>query len=193
LVRDVNPNTPGARAGLQPGDVIQSFNGQAVTKSAELQRLVGAAPVNSRATLRVLRDDQVVTLTATLEELKDEGRTTPTRPTTPDNENDGGVTPGVLGLSLRSLTPNDVKTFGLDNTARGVVVLRAAPNSAGANAGLRRGDVIERVGRRAVTTAEAAQQAIRQILNAQSEDEKRVELYVNRAGKRSYVTVISGK
>ncbi|HEX8234730.1 MAG TPA: Do family serine endopeptidase [Abditibacteriaceae bacterium] len=193
LVNTVSPNTPGARAGLQPGDVVQAFNGQAVTKSGELQRLVGAAPVNSRVALRVLRGDQVVTLNATLEELKDDAAATKPAPTTPEPDNDSGVTPGVLGLRLRPMAPGDIKTFNLDAGARGVLVVGVAPNSPAANADLRRGDVIERVGTRLVTTTESVQQAVRQILNGQTEDEKRVALFVNRAGRRSYVSVVSDK
>ncbi len=193
LVNTVSPNTPGARAGLQPGDVVQAFNGQAVTKSGELQRLVGAAPVNSRVTLKVLRGDQTVTLNATLEELKSESAAAPSAPTTPDNDSDGGVTPGVLGLRVRPLAPGDIKTFNLDAGARGLLVVGVSPNSPAANADLRRGDVIERVGTRVVTTTEGLQQAVRQILNGQTEDEKRVALFRNRAGTRSYVSVVSDK
>lgn len=193
LVNTVSPNTPGARAGLQPGDVVQAFNGQAVTKSGELQRLVGAAAVNSRVSLKVLRGDQTVTLNATLEELKSESTTAQPAPTTPENDSDGGVTPGVLGLRVRPLAPGDIKTFNLDAGARGLLVVGVSPNSPAANADLRRGDVIERVGTRVVTTTESLQQAVRQILSGQTEDEKRVALFRNRAGTRSYVSVVSDK
>ncbi len=64
LVTNVSPNTPGARAGLLPGDVIQGFNNQAVSKSTELQRLVGNAPVGSTVQLKVLRGGQSITLNA---------------------------------------------------------------------------------------------------------------------------------
>jgi S1-C subfamily serine protease len=42
LINDVtDPEGPGAKAGLQAGDVVTEFNGQKVSRSAELQRLVG--------------------------------------------------------------------------------------------------------------------------------------------------------
>ena len=55
LVAKVTKDTPGARAGLEEGDVIVAFNGKKVSKSNELQGLVGAAPVGSTVKLTVLR------------------------------------------------------------------------------------------------------------------------------------------
>src|SRR5690606_14198393 len=69
LVESVDPDGPGAKAGLQPGDVITHFNGQAVTRSLYLQRLVSRAAIGSQAQLRVLRSGNTITLTARLEEL----------------------------------------------------------------------------------------------------------------------------
>jgi S1-C subfamily serine protease len=43
-------------AGLRPGDVIVSFNGQAVTDPSHLNRLVLDARIGSTATLVVLRE-----------------------------------------------------------------------------------------------------------------------------------------
>ncbi|HEX8550096.1 MAG TPA: Do family serine endopeptidase [Abditibacteriaceae bacterium] len=188
LVRSVDKNTPGERAGLQAGDVVLSFNGTAVAKSTELQRMVGNAPVGSTAQLRVLRDGQTIVLNARLDELKSEGDTPETTPqrTTPDNEDTG--TAGPMGLKLQSLTPATAKQFGVEGS-RGVLVTGVGENSAAAAAGLQRGDVIERVGQRVVTTPAEAKAAIDRIINRQTEDTKSVALLVNRKGTRNYVSV----
>jgi serine protease Do len=141
----------------------------------------------------VLRGDQTVTLNATLEELKSEATASTPSPATSEPDTDGGVTPGVLGLRLRPVAPADIKTFNLGAGARGLLVVGVSPNSPAAKADLRRGDVVERVGSRVISTPESFQQAVRQILSGQTEDEKRVALFVNRAGRRSYVSVISDK
>ena len=74
LVESVaNPNTPGAKAGLKPGDVITKFNGEPVSKSTELQRAVSNSPVGSAVTVTVIRDGQPVQLKAVLEELPEVG------------------------------------------------------------------------------------------------------------------------
>jgi serine protease Do len=74
LVEIVNPNTPGQRAGLKPGDVVTAFNGKTVTRSSELQALVGAATVGSMAKLTVLRGGTTVILDTKIEELKPEAQ-----------------------------------------------------------------------------------------------------------------------
>jgi serine protease Do len=190
LVNSVDPDTPGARAGLQPGDVIQSFNGQTVLHSTELQRLVGDAPVNSNVELKVLRGGQTVTLNAHLDELKDEG----TRVArgggdegNPGNDNAPGATT-VLGLSLRPVTPQLAQRFGLKST-HGVVVVSISDNSPAAAAGIAVGDVIERVGVTPINSPTEVQTRVNAILNNRNNEDKSVALYVNHQGQRGYVTV----
>jgi len=193
LVVEVSPDTPGAKAGLQPGDVVTAFNGKAVNRSSELQRLVGAAPVGSKAELTVLRDGKTITLTATLEELKDEGneeaegeegegRPGPAEPT--------GVDIKDLGVQLRTLTPELAGRFGLkDRTTKGAVIVRVTPDSPADNAGLQTGDVIERVGQTPVTNPGEVQTVVKSILGKQADDEKKVALFVNTRGTRRLAVV----
>jgi serine protease Do len=49
-------NSPAYRAGLQPGDIVVSFNGQQVDSPAQLTRLMSDAPIGSTATLGIIRD-----------------------------------------------------------------------------------------------------------------------------------------
>ena len=163
-----------------------------MTRSSELQRIVGEAPVNSKAVLKVLRGTQNITLTATLDELKDDGDTpakTPDTPATPDNMN-GTATP--LGLRVRPLTPDVARNLGIKAT-RGVAVVGVEDNSAADDAGLQRGDVIERVGQTKVGTVEEMQAAVKTILGHQTGDDKSVALYINRNGDSSDVIVHQGK
>jgi serine protease Do len=68
LIESVEVNSPGARAGLRQGDIVQEFNGQPVTRPGELQRLIGNTPVGRIAEMRVLRDGRSLTLPVRIEE-----------------------------------------------------------------------------------------------------------------------------
>lgn len=189
LVEEVTPNTPGARAGLQPGDVVLAFNGKTVTRSAELQRLVGDAPVGSNAALRVLREGKEITVNARLDELKDENTTAGTPSPLPDDSNEPGATASpTLGLKLSPVTPQLTQRFDL-KTDKGLVIVGVDQNSPAAQAGLRAGDVIERVAQTNVTSAQQLQNAVNSILKNQTAEEKIVALYVNSRGERRYVVV----
>ena len=56
LVTEVRSNTPAAKAGLKPGDLILDFAGKAVSNPRQLQGLVEMSKVGSRESLTVLRD-----------------------------------------------------------------------------------------------------------------------------------------
>lgn len=189
LVEEVTPNTPGARAGLQPGDVVLAFNGKTVTRSAELQRLVGNAEVGSSVALKVLRQGDEVTVNARLDELKDENAGPGSPTPLPGNDSEPNATSSpTLGLKLSPVTPQLTKKFDL-KTDKGLVIVDVDQNSPAGEAGLRAGDVIERVAQTNVTTAQQLQNAVNGILKNQTAEEKIVALYVNSRGERRYVVV----
>lgn len=56
LIVKVVRNTPAAKAGLKPGDVILSFNGEAVEKSERIQQLVENTKVGDSVSLDIIRE-----------------------------------------------------------------------------------------------------------------------------------------
>jgi len=193
LVRSVtDANGPGAKAGLQAGDVVTEFNGKKVTRSIDLQRMVGDAPVGSNVTLRVLRGDQSLNLNARLGELKPAtDADAPNAQPNPGAE-EGAAAPSVYGMRLSPVSPNLSQRFNLKD-ARGVVVVTVDPNSPAAEAGVRPGDVIERVGQTPVTSRTDVLNAAKRILDRQNADtEKTVGLFINRAGQRGFYFVQPG-
>ena len=65
---------PADRAGLAPGDIITSFEGQPIDRSAKLQWLASTLGVGKTASLRVLRDGKTVDVKVTLGQLEAGGR-----------------------------------------------------------------------------------------------------------------------
>ena len=62
FVNEIERRSPAYQAGLEPGDIIVSFNGQNVIDPAHFVQLVSDAPIGSTATLVVIREGRRVTL-----------------------------------------------------------------------------------------------------------------------------------
>jgi len=154
LVGDVMSNGPADKAGVKRGDIITEFNGQKVKDSTDLRKQVAEAAPNSKVDMEVLRDGHSKKLTVTLGE----------RPANPGAEapaesQDNDIGKG-LGLGLQDLTPDVARQLGYQN-ASGVLVAQVAPGSPAEDAGLRRGDLIEEVDHKPVTSASELASAIK--------------------------------
>ncbi|GEO82991.1 trypsin-like peptidase domain-containing protein [Pararhodospirillum oryzae] len=64
IVAEVAPGSPGARAGLQPGDVILAVNGESSDTAEILRRQIGLSQVGGTVTLSVLRAGRTLQLAA---------------------------------------------------------------------------------------------------------------------------------
>jgi serine protease Do len=134
-VLDLVPESPAARAGVAPGDVIVAFGGEPVSSARQLDFLVAEAEVGRRLVLDVDRDGNRRTLDVELAELTD-------KIVLPKEA------PGHwLGLDVASLADKDdnvsllKKTLGID-AAEGVIVVTVEPGRPAAQAGIRAGDVL---------------------------------------------------
>jgi serine protease Do len=140
LVSEVVPNGPAEKAGIERGDVIMTFNGKAIDDSRDLAAMVAATPVGKGTEVLVLRDGREKTLSLTVGTLPAEG--------VASSEDDAsGHHP--WGLKLQELTPEIARAQGLE-AGQGVGVVDVQPDSPAAEAGLRPGDILLQVNRRAV-------------------------------------------
>ncbi len=98
-------------------------------------------------------------------------------------ERKGSEPSSVLsGVSVEDLDAQSSKELGLPASSRGVVVTNVRGDSAAAEAGLRRGDVIQEVNRKAVKNTSDFERAV-----AGSKEE--TLLLVNRHGSTMYLAV----
>src|SRR6185312_2324164 len=68
LVTRVFEDTPGAKAGLQSGDVITTLDGKSVRDGHELQTIISRLPVGKVIEVQTLRDGQPKSFSVTIEE-----------------------------------------------------------------------------------------------------------------------------
>ena len=72
LVSMVEPGSPAARAGMQPGDVILKFNGEPVKGSSELPLIVANVHPGSKVPVQIWRRGQSLALSVTVAEMPTE-------------------------------------------------------------------------------------------------------------------------
>jgi serine protease Do len=189
LVGDVTAGGPGAKAGVQVGDIILAINGHEVKSSEDLSQITAQVPPGGKLNLTILRKGQRMTLAAV----------SGTRPSesalngkSGDDDNGSGATPGaaattrVLGMKLQTVDAAARQQYNLAANAHGVVVTAIANNSDALHEGLRPGYVIERAGDHAVNSPADVQAAI---ADAKREKRPSVLLLINMGGRTGFVAV----
>jgi len=158
LISDVQPDAPGAKAGLRTGDVVTELDGKPVTDAGQLQALVGQKRPGDTIRLEIVRDSKPTSVSVKLEALGgDKG--------TEVAGNEHGK--GRWGLSLADLTPEVRNEVQAQPSVTGAVVEDVKPGSPADNAGLQRGDVIIEVNRHSVKTASEVAQVLSNVPNGQ--------------------------
>ena len=167
LVASVMEDGPAHGAGLRPGDVVLSFNGQPLDTMKDLPRIVADIDSGTEVRIEVWRDGGRETLTAT---IGAQGQTRLAAAMTPDGDD------AKLGVML---APRG------EPGKAGVTIAEVAPGSLAARNGLRPGDVIVRAGSATVNGPDDVAGAVR---SAAAED-KPVLLLVERGDHRRYIAI----
>lgn len=69
LVGEVFPDTPAAKAGIEPGDIILEFDGREITQSSDLPPIVGVTPLDKKVDVKLLRQNKQKVITLKLASL----------------------------------------------------------------------------------------------------------------------------
>jgi serine protease Do len=164
VVTQVEPDSPGAKAGLRIGDVITELDGQKVNDAGELQAQVGQRQPGAKITLEILRDGKSMTIPVTLGEM---GSRAGENGSSEGQGQGHGQEKMRWGIGVGDLTPDVRDQLQAPSTLHGAVVENVQPGSSADNAGLQQGDVILEVNRHKVESVADVQLALSNIPKGQ--------------------------
>jgi serine protease Do len=155
----VAPKGPAANAGMEPGDVILEVNTRPIGSRDELVQTVMALTPGTTVPVTVLRDKQRKTLNVTIGEINlDQESGQRAEADSPAEDTTAG-----FGMSLGGLTAERARRLGVPAGTNGAVVMEVDPAGTAARAGLREGDVVLQVNRRAVESASDASKLLQEV------------------------------
>jgi len=136
VVSQVVANSPAEEAGLRAGDVVIDMNGKPVKGSADLRNKVGLLRVGDEVRLGIVRDgvnQDIIMFVGAIEEVR---------------QQPGTEFPKLKGAIFGQVNEQSPH-FG---KVEGVLVLEVEADSPAWRSGLRQGDIITSVNRKAITT-----------------------------------------
>ncbi len=179
LVKAVGPKSPAQKAGIQPGDVILTFNAQQVQDMVHLQHIVGATKVGKSVEVTVIRksgEEKRLTVKLgkrtqeTLASLSPDVELQLQRMELADEEE------GTLaGLEVQELTPEIAERYGYTLGEKGVIVTKVESGSNAEKKGIKPGYLIQELEWMPVDDLESYSRIAKQL---KAQNKRRVLLYV---------------
>jgi serine protease Do len=180
IVASVTPNSPAAKAGLKPGDVILSASGHPVKNVHDLPRLVAAMPPGQKIDMNVRRSGKEMTLSATTGEMPQQEQQASA--STGSSGDEKAADASSLGLQLAAIDQGMRRQFRIPKEVEGVVVTKVAADSPAATLGIESGDVIMSVDQQPVKTPQEAAEQLKQ-----AAAQGNILLLLNRHGTSQFV------
>jgi serine protease Do len=180
LVASIQPDSPAAKAGIQPGDVILKVDGQAVADPRDLAVDIAGVKPGSDTHLDIFRNGQTQDVAATVASM-------PSQQTASNNQGNSGNADRQpqIGLALAPISPDMRSQLDLPASTKGAVVAQVQPGSPADQAGIQQGDVVVGVGNHAVTSPKEAVEAI----HGATRDGQEVALRIMRDGHTQFVAL----
>ena len=157
LINGVESGGPAERAGLRTGDIILKLNGQSLSSSVDLPRMIGSIRPGTPVQLEIWRNRNSQMLTVTPDEMREvpEGKLAQ-RSANKSKDEAPAQSLARLGVRVAELSPAQLRE---SNLKFGLLVRQLTP--AASRAGLATGDVIVGVGNDMLDSIDPLLQAIR--------------------------------
>ena len=182
LVSSVNENSPADIAGLEPGDVILSFDDKKIERMRDLPRIVAETDIGTTVVVEIFRGGLLSTVEVTLGELE-KAELVGLVGEQPEGD---AQTLDRLGFTVDDLDGELAAELGLDDTLTGVVVTEVAADSPAMKKGVEPGDIIRRFGQRRVDSAADLAASVAETLDA---GRSGVLLLIERDGRERFVQI----
>lgn len=174
LVDAITDDSPASHANLRQGDVIIAFNGHPITGTRDLAMAVANTPSGKTVSMTIWRDNHAHDVSITV------GTQDSTRVASAGHAADEKP----VGMELQSLTPDMRQQLNLSDTTTGVLVTQVTPGSSADESGVQAGDLIQRIGGKAVHSPDQVADAIR---SAERDKKNAISMLVMRDGVSSYL------
>lgn len=171
LVNSVEPDSPAARAGLKPGDVIVQLDNDVIDHSGDLPEHVADLKPGTQSSLKIIRKGEPMNLSVKIGTARDQALA---------QKGGANEASGRLGLAVRPLSPGEKRASGIE----GGLVVEDVTGPA-ARVGIQPGDVILSLNGTPITSAE-------QLKSLVAKSGKQVALLVQRDDARIFIPLDIG-
>src|SRR5262249_45837936 len=152
-IAGVDDKGPAKPAGIEPGDVIISFDGKDIKEPKDLSRVVADTAVGKQVDVVLIRKGREETHKVTLGRLEDTDKPQPAA-VKKEEPAEKPVTQKALGLDLATLSKDLRSKYKIKDSVKGVLITGVDSASDAADKRLSVGDVIVEVAQEAVGSAD---------------------------------------